>query len=196
MLRVFNDRYIVSLIKVEVKILVLFDLSSAFDTIDHAVLFDLWHDTFGISGTALSFSRPIAHTEPPFKTFNLLKFNDIYTLKLMKFFYKLSNDSLPAYFASYKTLIQHLTTRYPLRRPIYETFKVRHEYARISIKYQLLDFLNKLSESNSEFLDTILEFVYLQPFIGYNRLITNYLVSLYRYECRIMNFYVCNIAIV
>ena len=32
--------------------------------------------------------------------------NDIYTLKLMKFFYKLSNDSLPAYFASYKTLIQ------------------------------------------------------------------------------------------
>ena len=34
--------------------LVLLDLSSAFDTIDHAVLFDLWHDTFGISGTALS----------------------------------------------------------------------------------------------------------------------------------------------
>ena len=36
----------------------------------------------------ISFSRPIAHTEPLFKTFNLLKFNDIYTLKLMKFFYK------------------------------------------------------------------------------------------------------------
>ena len=99
----------------------------------------------------ISFSRPIAHTEPLFKTFNLLKFNDIYTLKLMKFFYKLSNDSLPAYFASYKTLIQPLTTRYPLRIPIYETFKVRHEYARICIKYELLDFLNKLSKTNSEF---------------------------------------------
>ena len=57
----------------------------------------------------ISFSRPIAHSEPLFKTFNLLKFNDVYTLKLMKFFYKLSN----AYFASYKTLIQPLTTRYP-----------------------------------------------------------------------------------
>ena len=45
----------------------------------------------------ISFSRPIAHTEPLFKTFNPLKFNDIYTLKLMNFFYKLSNDSLPAY---------------------------------------------------------------------------------------------------
>ena len=103
----------------------------------------------------------------------------------MKLFYKLSNDSLPAYFASYKTLIQPLTTRYPLRRPIYETFQVRHEY-----------FLNKLSETNSEFLDTILENVNLQPFIGYSRLITNHLVSLYRYECCIINCYVCSIAIV
>ena len=30
----------------------------------------------------------------------------------MKNFYKLSNDSLPAYFASYKTLIQSLTTKH------------------------------------------------------------------------------------
>ena len=69
----------------------------------------------------ISFSRPITHTEPLLKTCNLLIFNDIYTFKLMKFFYKLSNDSLPADFALYKTLIQPLTTRYPLRRPVYET---------------------------------------------------------------------------
>ena len=62
------------------------------------------------------FSRPIAHTEPLFKTFNLLEFNDMYTLKLKKFLCKFSNDSLTAYFALYKTLIQLLTTRYPLRR--------------------------------------------------------------------------------
>ena len=116
--------------------------------------------------------------------------------KKIIYFYKLSIDSLPTYFASYKTFIQPLTTRYPLRRPIYKTFKVRHEYARICIKYQLLDFLNKLSESNGEFLDTLLENVHLQPFIGYSRLITNHLVSLYRYECCIINCYGCNIAIV
>ena len=33
----------------------------------------------------ISFCRLISHTEPLFKTFNLLKFNDIYTLKLMIF---------------------------------------------------------------------------------------------------------------
>ena len=145
----------------------------------------------------ISFSRPIAHTEPLFKTFNLLKFNDIFTLKLMKFFYKLSNDSLPAHFASYKILIQPLTTRYPHRRPIYETFKVRHEYARICIKYQLLDFLNKLSETNSEFLDTIIiRKCTFTAFIGYSRLITNQLVSLYKYKCCIIHCCVCSIAIV
>ena len=92
--------------------------------------------------------------------------------------------------------IQILFDIMQLRRPIYETFKVNHECARICIKYQLLDFLNKLSESNSEFLDTILENVHLQPFIGYSRLITNHLVSLYTYKCCIINYYVCSIVIV
>ena len=34
--------------------LALLDLSSAFDTIDQVVLSNLWPDTFGISGTAIS----------------------------------------------------------------------------------------------------------------------------------------------
>ena len=33
---------------------VLLDLLSAFDSIAHSILSDLWYDTFGISGTALS----------------------------------------------------------------------------------------------------------------------------------------------
>ena len=53
LLRVFND-VLFSIDQGGGEILVLLDLSSTFDTIDHAVLFDLWHDTFGISGTALS----------------------------------------------------------------------------------------------------------------------------------------------
>ena len=60
MLRVFND-ILLSIDQGRGEILVLLDLSSAFDTIDHAVLFDLWHDTFGISGTALSPLKSYLH---------------------------------------------------------------------------------------------------------------------------------------
>ena len=56
----FND-ILFSIIQGEGEILVLLDLLSAFDTIDHAVLFDLWHDTFGISGTALSLLKSYLH---------------------------------------------------------------------------------------------------------------------------------------
>ena len=49
--RVFNDiLFFIDQGKGEIKVLL--DLSSAFDIVDQAVLFDLWHDTFGISGTA------------------------------------------------------------------------------------------------------------------------------------------------
>ena len=78
-----------------------------------------------------------------------------------------------------KTLIQPLTDRYPLRRPLYQTFRVNHEFARISLKYQFVSFLNNLSETNSQLLNTILEHVQIQPFIEYSRFITNYLNSLY-----------------
>ena len=41
--------------------LVLLDLSSAFHIIDHEVLFNLWQDTFGISGSALSLLKSYLH---------------------------------------------------------------------------------------------------------------------------------------
>ena len=41
--------------------LVLLVLSSAFDTNDHEVLFNLWQDTFGISGSALSLLKSYLH---------------------------------------------------------------------------------------------------------------------------------------
>ena len=52
LLRVYNDM-LFSIDQGGGGILVLLDLSSAFDTIDHAMLFNLWQDKFGISSSAL-----------------------------------------------------------------------------------------------------------------------------------------------
>ena len=42
----------------------------------------------------ISYSRPLKHTEPLFKAFNLSKFTDIYTLKLLNFFFLSSRTIL------------------------------------------------------------------------------------------------------
>ena len=40
----------------------------------------------------------ITHTTPIFKSFNILKINDLYWLMVLKFYYKLENKLLPSYF--------------------------------------------------------------------------------------------------
>ena len=60
LLRVYNDM-LISIDQGGGATLVLLDLSSAFDTIDHEVLFNLWQDTFGISGSALSLLKSYLH---------------------------------------------------------------------------------------------------------------------------------------
>ena len=43
----------------------------------------------------------LAHSEPLFKTLKLLKIDDLYKLKLLKFYYNLSYNILPPYFNFY-----------------------------------------------------------------------------------------------
>ena len=56
LLRVFND-ILRSMDQQKVTILVLLDLSAAFDTVDHNILLHRLHNRFGISGTALDWFK-------------------------------------------------------------------------------------------------------------------------------------------
>ena len=49
----------------------------------------------------------LAHSEPLFKTLRLLKIEDVYKLKLMKFYYNLSYNVLPSYFNDYLEVINN-----------------------------------------------------------------------------------------
>jgi hypothetical protein len=54
--RVHND-IVTAIDKGDVGTLVLLDLSAAFDTVDHPILFDILHDRFGVDGNALSWIK-------------------------------------------------------------------------------------------------------------------------------------------
>ncbi len=59
-------------------------------------------------------SKYNAHTEPLFKSLNLLKVSDILQLQLLKFYYKYKNRTLPYYLAQLPFITQadihdHLT---------------------------------------------------------------------------------------
>ena len=52
-----------------------------------------------------------AHTTPLFIELGLLKIQDMFKLKLLKFYYKLSSNLLPKYFESYRDVIEHAPVR-------------------------------------------------------------------------------------
>ena len=56
-------------------------------------------------------SSYFAHTIPHFIKLNLLKVQDIFKVKLLKFFYKLSYDLLRPYFNTYRDIIIQEQTR-------------------------------------------------------------------------------------
>ena len=56
-------------------------------------------------------SKYIAHTNPLFCQLNLLKIKDIFKLRLLKFYYKLTCDLLPSYFNTYLDVINRAPPR-------------------------------------------------------------------------------------
>ena len=142
----------------------------------------------------ISFSRPIEHTEPLFKALSLLKLEDLYTLKMYKFYFNLCNNYLPAYFDEYKLLIEPITMRYERRRPILETYKVENEYAKMCLKYQLINLLNTASEhslEDSTFYITMNSNIYSKTYMHFSKFIKENMISSYNDHCAIEKCYVC-----
>ncbi len=88
-------------------------------------------------------SKYNAHTEPLFKSLNLLKVSDILQLQLLKFYYEYKNKMLPYYLAQLPfitpTDIHDHSTR---ANNQLRTNKPHHEHARYCIRHQILKVIN------------------------------------------------------
>ena len=78
-------------------------------------------------------SNYLAHTTPLLIKHDLLNVRDMYKLKLLKFYYKLSYELLLPYFNKYMEIIEHINA--PL---------VKRVYAECSPLFQLIKLINSL----------------------------------------------------
>ena len=93
-----------------------------------------------------------AHTTL-FIKLGLLKLQDIFKLKLLKCYYKLSYDVLPSYFQIYREVIEREPTR-DLRQHCIHPPLIKRVYAECSPLIQLIKLINILKADK---FDTIIE---------------------------------------
>ena len=88
-------------------------------------------------------SNYLAHTTPLLIKHGLLNVRDMYKLKLLKFYYKLSYDLLPPYFNKYIKIIEQKPAR-DLRFQYIHAPLVKRVYAECSPLFQLIKLINSL----------------------------------------------------
>ena len=133
----------------------------------------------------LTGSKYNSHTEPLFKQINLLKVNDICKLNEINLYYKLVHKQQPQYFNSFtheanSDIHGHNTrSRNELHFP-----KTKHDFAKINLRYRILQTINELPE-------TVTSKVYTHSINGVTNYAKQYFISGYKKQCTIGNCYIC-----
>jgi hypothetical protein len=146
----------------------------------------------------LTVSKYNAHTEPLFKSLNLLKIEDMLKIQQLKFYFKYSHNQLPMYFSrrdnensqqkeetfvlnlnssihNYNTRIKH-----NLHIP-----NINHSYAQKCLRYKIVNTIN-----NTPLL--ILNKIHTHSLHGFTNYAKNVLIQNYTETCYIQNCYICH----
>ena len=131
-------------------------------------------------------SKYNAHTEPLFKTLKLLKLTDMMKLNTLKFYYKLKDGKVPAYFESYKVLsqvdIHNRNTRF--------NNVINRNITRTVLQQKCLR--NSLPVVLSSTPTNILDKVSTHSYNGYSNYIKDRYIENYSMDCHIPNCYICS----
>ena len=131
-------------------------------------------------------SRYNAHTEPLFKALNLLKIEHLYKINLLKFYYKLKNQSVPLYFNSFNLDamrdIHDYNTRSNNMIPMNVT---RTHFAQNSLRNVLPSMINDADNA-------IISKVHTHSYKGFCNYAKKSIIENYSEVCAIQNCYICN----
>ena len=133
-------------------------------------------------------SKYIAHTDPIFKTLNLLKLPDLYRLQLYKLYYKIKKQTVPAYF---RHILTEVVNPYNTRNTFFKYPIARHEYTRKTCLYQVINYVNyppsnPLMKLRTDMSDT-------HSITGFALYHKNQTLESYSLHCRIIDCYVCRV---
>ena len=107
-----------------------------------------------------------SHTEPLFKQLNMLKLEDLLKLQQLKFYFKFNEGSLPVYLQNWDITPNARVHNYNTRElGCIHTFKVKHEFAKKCLKYNLPTLINDTPKRVKDKINTHS----LKGFINYGR---------------------------
>ena len=129
-------------------------------------------------------SNYLAHSEPLFKTLNLLKLEDIIKVNILKFHYQYENNNLPLYFQNIDYNPEISSHHYNTRKHEY-VYYVKHELEKKSLQYTIPQIIN---ETPTLIKDTI----HTHSLNGFKSYTKTYFLSCYSLECSSpQNCYIC-----
>ena len=129
-------------------------------------------------------SKLNAHTSPLFKALDILTISDLYTLNVLKFYYKYTNDLLPLYFHNFELRTNHDRHYYQTRYTFTETTTSLHQI-KASLRKQLPVIINN-SPAN------ITDKVHTHSLAGFACYFKRHAISNYEIQCLVPSCYVCN----
>ena len=140
----------------------------------------------------INFKSPLAHTEPILKGMDQLKLPDMYTCHLIKLYYKLYRNKLPAYFE--KFIPEYGESQHDLRHNNIRLPAIRCDYEKMNAKFQMHYRLREFANPSRPPLyptvhidmDTL-----SQSLTRFSKYIKSQFISPYSFHCTINDCYTC-----
>ena len=134
---------------------------------------------------SITLSKYNAHTDPLFIKLKLLKIQDIYSLCLLKFYYKYKRNLLPGYFCGMFDVVYPSHNYATRQRNQPMLAGCRTKLAEASIRHSLLSAISKISDNVTNKIST-------HSLSGLTNYAKSFFISQYNPVCAIEDCYICN----
>ena len=129
-------------------------------------------------------SKYNAHTEPLFKNMNLLKVSDIFKTRIIRFYYKHVNGTLPRYFENQFRGNSEIPPYLTLRNREIQLNRFNTTHGGNTLRHFLPPTISSLPPCIIEKIET-------HSYNGFSRYVNKYIINSYSSVCEIENCYIC-----